>query len=117
LADPRDRLPEPTDDVLRPEMTPADVEFPGRRRLDSGRYRAFESGDRRFAWLPDPPGPDIDVGEPAFLQFTLARSGDGWTVLEVDGFLSPEDAEAAAARRWAEAEGLEPAGTQPVPDH
>ena len=81
---------------------------------DQVDYSAFESGDRRFAWLHNPA--NVDGEGVQFFVLDLSRSGDGWEVADVDSYASPEDALQAAGRAWLEANGGPEVPIEPVAD-
>jgi hypothetical protein len=77
-------------------------------------YSAFESGDRRFAWVHSPVTIAGEGGQFFFLE--LSRSGDEWDVLDVDAYDSPEDALQAAGRAWLKENGGPEVPSEPVAD-
>ena len=77
-------------------------------------YSAFESGDRRFAWLHNPAR--IEGEGAQFFCLDLRRSGDGWEIADIDPYDSPEDALQAAGRAWLKANGGPDVPTEPVAD-
>jgi hypothetical protein len=81
---------------------------------DEVEYSAYESADRRFAWLHNPA--TIEGEGAQFFFLGLRRSGEGWEILDADTHDSPEDALMAAGRAWLVAQGQPEPPTGPVPD-
>ena len=81
---------------------------------DEIEYAAFAAGDRRFAWLHNPARVEGEGAQFFFLD--LKPSGDGWEVVDIDAFDSPEDAFQAAGSAWLKATGGPDAPIEPVPD-
>lgn len=81
---------------------------------DEVEYAAYESGDRRFAWLHNPATVEGEGAQFFFLD--LRRAGDGWEFVDIDPYDSPEDALAAAGRAWLTANGGPEVPTEPVAD-
>jgi hypothetical protein len=81
---------------------------------DEVEYSAYESGDRRFAWLHNPA--TIEGEGLQFFFLDLRRSGDGWEFVDIDPYDSPEDALQAAGRAWLVANGGPDVPSEPVAD-
>ena len=102
-------LPEPVHGRIAASLVAKGAGLP-----DEVAYSAFESGDRRFAWLHDPATVETEGAQ--FFVLDLRQSSDGWEVADVDGYDSPEDAMQAAGRAWLEANGGPEVPTEPVVD-
>jgi hypothetical protein len=81
---------------------------------DDVGYAAYESGDRRFAWLHNPARVEGEGAQ--FYCLDLRRSGEGWEISDIDRYDSPEDALQAAGRAWLKASGGPDVPTEPVED-
>lgn len=81
---------------------------------DKVEYSAFESGDRRFAWLRNPATVAREGAQ--FFVLHLRASGLDWDVLDIDSYDSPEDALQAAGRAWLKENGGPEVPTEPVAD-
>jgi hypothetical protein len=110
-------LPEPVHGTLTGELILESARGEGDVAAglpDEVEYSAFESGDRRFAWLHNPA--TIDGEGAQFFVLDLRQSGDDWKVVDVDRCDSPEDALQAAGRAWLKANGGPEVPTEPVGD-
>ena len=101
-------LPEPVHDTL-PGSAIGAGGLP-----DRVEYSAYESGNRRFAWLHDPA--TIEGEGAQFLFIDLRRSGDAWQVTDSSAYDSPEDALQAAGRAWLIANGGPDVPMEPISD-
>ena len=114
------RLPEPVDGVIAAAAIIAAAAREGDRASglpEQVEYRAYESDDRRFAWLHAVP--KVEGEGIQFFALTLDRDASaegGWAVSDVDGYDSPEDARIASAREWVSAQGGPELPTEPVAD-
>jgi hypothetical protein len=81
---------------------------------DEVEYHAYESADRRFAWLGSPA--NIEGEGAQFFFVEMRGSGNDWEILEIDHYDSPEDALQAAGRAWLTANGGPEVPSEPVAD-
>jgi hypothetical protein len=110
-------LPEPVHGALPSSLIVAAARREGDTAAglpDEVEYSAFETGDRRFAWLHNPA--EVEGEGAQFFFLDLRRSGDDWEILDADGHDSPEDALQAAGREWVKASGGPDLPTEPVAD-
>lgn len=81
---------------------------------DRVEYHAYETADRRFAWLGTPAS--IEGEGTQFFFLDMRRSGDDWEIVDIDPYDSPEDALQAAGRAWLVANGGPEVPSEPVAD-
>lgn len=110
-------LPEPVHGTLSGELLTAAARGEGDEAVglpDEVAYSAYELGDRRFAWLHS--AATVEGEGAQFFVVELRQSTEGWDLLDVDAYDSPEDALQAAGRAWLSASGGPEVPSEPVAD-